>query len=33
MISPQKLDGLYAGLVALTTIRERMEDADRPSRP
>jgi DNA-binding MarR family transcriptional regulator len=30
LISPTELDGLRTGLVALTTIRERMEDAARP---
>jgi DNA-binding MarR family transcriptional regulator len=30
LISPTELDGLRAGLVALTTIRERMEEAARP---
>lgn len=30
LISPADLDGLVAGLVALTTIRERMEEAARP---
>jgi DNA-binding MarR family transcriptional regulator len=27
LLSPDELDGLYNGLVALTAIRERMEDA------
>jgi DNA-binding MarR family transcriptional regulator len=30
LISPTELDGLRTGLFALTTIRERMEDAARP---
>jgi DNA-binding MarR family transcriptional regulator len=30
LISPAELNGLRTGLVALTTIRERMEDAARP---
>lgn len=28
-LTSEQLEGLRAGLVALTTIRERMEDADR----
>jgi DNA-binding MarR family transcriptional regulator len=32
MLSERELGGLVAGLVALTTIRERMEDAARASR-
>jgi hypothetical protein len=29
MITPAELAGLRAGLIALTDIRERMEDEDR----